>query len=454
LAGTYNKIGKFNMQQVTFEEDFLWGCATASYQVEGAVKEDGRKPCIWDTFCKKEGAVMNGDDGSVAADQYHLYKQDVALMAKLGFQAYRFSISWTRVIPDGVGKVNEKGLQYYIELCKELKLNNIKPVATLYHWDLPQTLQDKGGWANRETSYAFASYARICFQYLGEYVYQWITLNEPYCSAYLGYLEGIHAPGIKDPDQANRAVHHLNLAHGLAVSEYRKSGLTNQIGLTLNPITPRPATKREEDLKASLYAKAFETDVFLLPVLGKGYPRLATEDLGIVYPIEEGDLEQIGQKIDFLGINYYQEHAVSYDSSAPHRYHAEPVWQPVTYQNWPVVPFGLLRILHYFDEISNGMCLYITENGCSCDDIVEEGRVHDLFRCNYLNQHLAICKQAIDEGVNLQGYFVWSFIDNFEWAWGYSRRFGIVYDNYETQERIPKDSAYLMRDVINGYCEF
>ncbi|AEV28543.1 beta-galactosidase [Sphaerochaeta pleomorpha str. Grapes] len=442
------------MQQVAFCDDFLWGCATASYQVEGAIKEDGRKPSIWDTFSKQEGAVLNGDDGAVAADQYHLYKQDVKLMSKLGFQAYRFSISWPRVIPDGVGEVNIPGLQYYIELSKELKLNNIKVVATLYHWDLPQSLQDKGGWANRDTSYAFAAYAKTCFTYLGEYVDQWITLNEPYCSAYLGYLQGIHAPGIKDLGQANKAVHHLNLAHGLAVAEYRKIGLSQPIGITLNPILPRPATRRDEDRKASEYARAFETDVFLLPLLGKGYPSLVTKDLGISYPVVDGDMDCIAQEIDFFGINYYQESAVSYDDTADRKYKNEPVWQPVTNMEWPVTPYGLLRILHYFDTVSNGMALYITENGCASDDVVENGRVHDLFRCQYLNKHLAICKQAIDESVNLKGYFVWSFIDNFEWAWGYSKRFGIVYDDYASQQRIPKDSAYLMRDVIAGYCEF
>ncbi|WP_320130441.1 GH1 family beta-glucosidase [uncultured Sphaerochaeta sp.] len=442
------------MQQVTFGKDFLWGCATASYQVEGATGEDGRKASIWDTFCKKKGAVLNGDDGSVAADQYHLYKQDIALMAKLGFQAYRFSIAWPRIIPDGVGPVNFAGLDYYKRLCKELKQNNIQVAVTMFHWDLPQVLQDRGGWANRETAYAFASYAKICFDYLGEYVDQWITLNEPYCSAYLGYLTGEHAPGIKDPDKANKAVHYLNLAHGLAVAEYRKTNLTKPIGLTLNPTMPRPATQRKEDILASNYARAFETDVFLLPVLGKGYPTLVTNGLGITYPIEADDMEIIGQKIDFLGINYYQENAVSYDATLPLKYTFEPVWQRTTGQGWPVTPYGLLRLLRYFDKETSGMALYITENGCSTDDVVEDGRIHDYFRCDYLNKHFEICKQAIQEKINLKGYFVWSFIDNFEWSWGYSKRFGIIYDNFETQERIPKDSAYMMRDVITGYCEF
>jgi beta-glucosidase len=442
------------MPQLEFGDDFLWGCATASYQVEGAVDEDGRKPCIWDTFAKRPGAIMGGDDGSVAADQYHLFKEDVALMAKLGFQAYRFSVAWPRIVPDGVGTVNEQGLRYYTELCKELHENGIKVVATLYHWDLPQVLQDRGGWANRETAYAFASFAKTCFESLGELVDQWITLNEPYCSAYLGYLEGVHAPGIRDMEIATRAVHHLNLAHGLALAEYRKMQLAAPIGITLNPMTPRPATRSGKDRKAADYAKAFETDVFLHPLFGRGYPALVTEDLGIRYPIEQGDLDLISAPVDFVGVNYYQENAVSFDGTAPLRYRYEPVWQPVTSQHWPITPYGLLRILHYIDEVSGHLPLYVTENGCASDDVVADGRVHDLDRCDYLNKHLAICKQAIDEQVDLRGFFVWSFIDNYEWAWGYSKRFGIVYDDYETQRRIPKDSAYMLRDIIAGYCEF
>lgn len=441
------------MRKVIFDDTFLWGCATASYQVEGASEEDGRTPSIWDTFCKQDGAVLYKDDGSVAADQYHRYKEDVQLMSDLGFQAYRFSIAWPRIIVDGRGAVNPKGVQYYKNLCKELKSRNIKAVATLYHWDLPQVLQDEGGWANRMTSYAFAEFAKVCFQELGSYVDMWITLNEPFCTAYLGYKEGIHAPGVKDPKLAYRAVHHLNLAHGLAMKEYQKSGLKAPIGITLNPSLPRPATRKAADQRAASYAKALETDVFLLPVVGKGYPKEAIE-LGVEFPIEHGDLEIIAQPMDFIGINYYMEHAVVFDDSNPDKYRTVPVWQRTTNMGWPIVPYGLLRILRYFHEVTGGMDLYITENGCAADDVVEKDRVHDLFRCDYINEHLAICKQAIEEGVNLKGYFVWSFMDNFEWAWGYSKRFGIVYVDYETQKRIPKDSAYMLRDVIAGYSEF
>lgn len=442
------------MQRVEFNKDFLWGCATASYQVEGAVEEDGRKPSIWDTFCKKEGAVLNGDNGDVATDQYHKYKEDVSLMDELGFQAYRFSIAWPRIIPDGKGEINQAGVAYYKNLCDALHEKGMKAVATLYHWDLPQTLQDEGGWTNRDTAYAFAAYAKACFEQLGSHVDMWITLNEPFCSAYLGYLYGEHAPGHTDAREAFDAVHYLNLAHGLAVKEYRKIGLDKPIGITLNPVAPRPATRKKEDHHASELARAVNTDVFLHPLVRKGYPVLVTETLKISFPVQAGDMDIIAEPLDFIGINYYNEGAVVYDEKMPFKYRDVPVWQRTTDMKWPIVPYGLLRLLHYFDDETKGLPLYITENGCAAKDVVEEGRVHDLLRCDYLNQHFAICKQAIDEGVKLKGYFVWSFLDNFEWAFGYSKRFGIVYVDYKTQERIVKDSAYMMRDVISGYCEF
>ena len=442
------------MQRVEFNKDFLWGCATASYQVEGAVEEDGRKPSIWDTFCKKEGAVLNGDNGDVATDQYHKYKEDVSLMDELGFQAYRFSIAWPRIIPDGKGEINQAGVAYYKNLCDALHEKGMKAVATLYHWDLPQTLQDEGGWTNRDTAYAFAAYAKACFEQLGSHVDMWITLNEPFCSAYLGYLYGEHAPGHTDAREAFDAVNYLNLAHGLAVKEYRKIGLDKPIGITLNPVAPRPATRKKEDHHASELARAVNTDVFLHPLVRKGYPVLVTETLKISFPVQAGDMDIIAEPLDFIGINYYNEGAVVYDEKMPFKYRDVPVWQRTTDMKWPIVPYGLLRLLHYFDDETKGLPLYITENGCAAKDVVEEGRVHDLLRCDYLNQHFAICKQAIDEGVKLKGYFVWSFLDNFEWAFGYSKRFGIVYVDYKTQERIVKDSAYMMRDVISGYCEF
>lgn len=438
--------------KTTFDKDFLWGCATASYQVEGAAHEEGRTDSIWDTYSRVPGATHAGESGEVSVDQYHQYKQDISLMASLGFQSYRFSISWSRLFPTKSGPVNEQGVTYYRNLCMELKKHGIQAAATLYHWDLPQYLEDEGGWTNRETSFAFLAFAKVCFDRFGDLVDQWFTLNEPYCSAYLGYEVGRHAPGIKDSKMAHRAVHHLNLAHGLAVEAFRKTDLKTPIGIVLNPNMPRPATRRAEDIHASELACAYETDVFLHPILGKGYPELVTQELGITYPVEKGDMKSISTPVDFLGINYYFENAVAYDSSKPYQYKTVPNWQHTTDMGWPVVPQGLLRLLTYIDKESGGIPIYITENGCASPDVVDsDGRIHDRQRCDYLQEHIAVCKQALENNINLKGYFVWSFIDNFEWAYGYSKRFGIVYADYDSLERIPKDSAYLMRDVIAGY---
>ena len=434
-----------------FPNDFLWGCATASYQVEGATEKDGRTPSIWDTFAKKPGAVEAGNDGSVACDQYHRYEEDVELIASLGFEAYRFSIAWPRIIPDGIGAVNPKGVDYYVRLCKALHAKGIKAVATIYHWDLPQSLQNAGGWPERRTAYAFAEYAKACFSELGPYVDQWIRLNEPWCSSYLSYLYGEHAPGHQDMNEALRSVHHLNLAHGLAMAEYKKSGLTAPIGITLNPQNQRPATRRKEDVFAAELAKAINTDVFLHPLVGKGYPKVLKTELGIEFPVEKGDMELIAQKVDFIGINFYNENPVVYDKDAPFHFSHAPYWQTETDMGWPITPQGLARHLRYFHEETGGIPLYITENGCAAKDELVNGRCHDIDRCEYIREHLRICQDVITEGVNLKGYYVWSLLDNFEWAWGYAKRFGIVYVDYKTLKRYPKDSAYMLRDVISGY---
>ena len=436
-------------EQSMQKQAFIWGCATASYQVEGSAHCDGRSDSIWDTYCRKPGAVYAGESGEVSVDQYHRYEEDVQLMAKLGFASYRFSISWSRILPERGGPVNEKGVRYYRNLCLKLREYGIIPAATLYHWDLPQYLEDQGGWTTRETAYAFCEYAKLCFSLFGDLVGMWFTLNEPYCSAYLGYQVGRHAPGLQDPLLANRAVHHLNLAHGLAVQAYRKTGLQAKIGIVLNPFMPRAASSNDEDLFAARVACAYETEVFLHPILGKGYPTLVTQHMGISYPIESGDLEIIASKVDFLGINYYYEQAVAYDATHPAGYCQVPTWQDKTAMNWPVVPEGLLRLLRYIKEESDNTPLFITENGCAYEDTPDlDGHIHDSARCAYLKSHIEVVKEARAEGIDLRGYYVWSFIDNFEWAYGYTKRFGIVYTDYTTLARIPKDSAYLMRDLI------
>lgn len=435
-----------------FPKDFVWGCATSSYQVEGAVDADGRGTSIWDTFCKIPGAVYAGESGSVAVDQYHRYVEDIDLMRSLGFRSYRFSIAWPRIIPDGRGGVNDKGIAYYRNLCEALHRAGMTAVATLYHWDLPQSLEDEGGWTVRSTAEAFGRYAEVCFDMLGDVVDQWITLNEPFCSAYLGYLHGIHAPGKKDLSSAMNAVHHLNLAHGIAVKAYRSKGLSAPIGITWNPQAPRPATLDPDDLQAAKFARAFETEVFINPVFWLGYPEVVTDALGVSFPVVLGDMELISQKIDFYGVNYYHEWPVARDANSRFGYRTMPTWQETQDMGWPIVPQGLRRIILWLDELSGKLPVYITENGCACEDRLEpDGRIHDEQRISYFERHFRVCKDLLDSEVPLKGYFAWSLLDNFEWNYGYSKRFGIVYVDYATLRRFPKDSAYFIRDVIAGY---
>jgi beta-glucosidase len=448
------------LTQLTFPKDFLWGAATASYQVEGAGHEGGRSECIWDIYARTPGNVYAGETGEIACDQYHRYKEDIALMAGLGFKAYRFSIAWPRIFPNdspqGGTRVNSEGIAYYRSLCEELHKAGMKACATIYHWDLPQTLQDAGGWAWRGIVDFYLAYAQACFEGLGDVVDQWITMNEPYCVAYLGYLHGVHAPGIKDAEQAFRAVHHINLAHGRAVEAYRKTGLKAPIGTTLNLSFPRPATASEADTKAAFINRAFASDVFLYPILGKGYPEIVTKDFGVKFPIEAGDMETIAAPIDFIGVNYYNEGAVSWDDAAPTKNSGQPFWQDFSDMNWPVTPFGLKRLLEWLNRETGGrLPLYITENGYARKDEIEpDGRVHDKERIEYLKCHLETIATLVKDGLPLKGYFAWSLMDNFEWAWGYTRRFGIVHVDYITQKRTPKDSAYFFRDVMAGFGEW
>jgi beta-glucosidase len=353
-----------------------------------------------------------------------------------------------------------RGIAYYRRLCEELHRYGISACATIYHWDLPQPLEDAGGWADRSILSAFEAYAGVCFKELGDLVDQWITINEPYCIAWLGYFYGRHAPGHRDLQKALNAVHHVNLAHGLAVKAYRQSGLKAPIGIAWNPGVPRPATASAADKRAAEIARALETEVFMFPCLGKGYPELAVKTLGCTFPVENGDMETIAQKIDFIGVNYYSEYPVAADESARFQYSGRPSWQDTTDMGWPIVPGGLERQLRWIAEISKNafgvsrLPVYITENGCARNDEVEnDGRVHDRERIEYIQSHLAVCVDLIQAGINLKGYYVWSFLDNFEWAYGYTKRFGIVHVDYFTQKRTPKDSAYFFRDLVQGFEE-
>lgn len=437
-----------------FPDNFLWGVATAAYQVEGAFREDGRSESIWDTFCRIPCATFAGENGDIACDQYHRYKEDVALLAELGFKSYRFSISWCRILPDGTGVVNAAGVAYYRNLCAELHKHGVQACATLYHWDLPRVLQDKGGWAERFIVDAFVEYAKVCFKELGDCVDQWITMNEPLCITFLGYMAGRHAPGIQDPSQCIRAVHHVLLAHAKAVQAYRTTGLKAHIGIALNINTSRPATKNPVDVYAAQLARSYEAELFLFPLVGKGYPDMLAEN-NWQLPVKSGDIETIAEKIDFIGLNYYFENAVSADKNNPMGYSNAPFWQERTDMGWPIVPEGLYRQIKWVNDVTEGKFpIYVTENGAAATDVVEaDGRIHDMERIDYFKKHLSVCSRLIEEDVPLKGYFVWSLLDNFEWTFGYTKRFGIVRVDYATQKRMLKDSAYFFRDVIAGYEE-
>ncbi len=442
------------MIEYGFPKDFLWGTATASYQVEGAVHEGGRGKSIWDVFSHTPGCVLHGHTGDVASDQYHNYAEDVGIMRDLGIGAYRFSIAWPRVFPNGYGDLSSEGLDYYKRLLDALAEAGIEPAVTLYHWDLPQALEDEGGWPARDTALRFADYAATCFRELGDRVRFWITLNEPLCAAYLGYREGIHAPGIRDLGAAYRAVHHLNLAHGLAMRAFRDGGHEGRIGSTLNIDTPRPATRRQVDVDAADRAMDGPTRMFLDPLYGRGYPE---RHIGaypeISLPVEKGDMEIIAVPVDFLGLNYYFEHAIAADDEHPEGFRRVKTGYPRQAMDWDMVPAGLYRQLSWVDANYDHPAIYITENGCACNDVLTpdgEG-CHDPLRIEYLRTHLRAAGRALSEGVNLKGYFLWSFIDNFEWAFGYTKRLGIVYCDYTDGRRIVKDSGYYYREVVAGY---
>lgn len=442
-------------RRLDFPQDFLWGVATASYQVEGAVAEDGRGESIWDRFSHTPGNVIHGHTGDDACDQYHRYEEDVDLMKELGAHSYRFSVAWPRIQPDGKGAWNEKGFDYYKRLSDALVQRGIRPAATLYHWDLPQPLQDAGGWPARDTAYRFAEYAAKVYEKLSDRISMWITLNEPWCSSILSYLIGEHAPGHQDRREAYRAIHHLLLAHGLALKSFREEGYPGSIGITLNLSTPRPATTRPEDVAAADRGADLQSRMFLDPIMRGTYPQRHLDAYPEVeMPVEPGDMELIRGKNDFLGLNYYTEDVVKADEEHPEGFVSVPQYQPVTEMAWPVTPAGLYRQLHWVAEQTGGdLPLYVTENGCAVDDELDESglRCHDPKRIDYLREHFAACKAAIDEGVPLKGYFLWSFLDNFEWAFGYTKRFGVVYTDYVNQRRIPKDSYYFYREVVAGH---
>ena len=431
---------------------FTWGVATSSYQIEGGAKEGGRGPSIWDTFSRVPGAIVNGDNGDIACDHYNRYSEDLDLIKWLGVNAYRFSIAWPRIFPNGTGNPNQVGIDFYDRLIDGALERGITPWPTLYHWDLPQALQDKGGWNNRECAQWFAEYAHLMAEKFGDRVKNWTTLNEPFCSAWLGYLFGVMAPGIKDLQTAINASHHLLLGHGLATQAIRSVNSELRVGIVLNLTPATPLHDSAADLAAAKLADGFDNRWYADPIFKGSYPKDIVEGFGKEVPIHSGDMQAISSPLDFLGINFYTRQTITSDESA------KPLpYKPIlvdgverTAMGWEVHPQSLTDIIMRVHHEYAPPEIYITENGSAWEDSMVDGKIDDKSRVSYLERHLDAMLAAKSQGAPVLGYFAWSLMDNFEWAFGYSKRFGIVYVDYETQKRIPKSSAHYYQDRIKN----
>lgn len=444
---------------MNFPQDFTWGTATAAYQVEGAFREDGRSDSIWDVFSHTPGKIKNGDTGDIACDHYHVWREDIKLMKDLGFKAYRFSLAWPRILPNGRGKVNQSGVDFYSRLVDELLAADIQPLATLYHWDLPAA--QPGGWVNRATVDAFTEYTNLITLALGDRVKCWNTINEPWCASILSYKIGMHAPGLQDPALALAAAHHLLLAHGRAVPIVHANSQNSRVGITLNQGPFYPATRSQQDLDAARYEDGQLIRWFIDPLYGRHYPADMLQDyiksgaLTSIEPdfIQPGDMEIIAVPTDFLSLNYYTRTIVDTSNKKEETgKQADETTYPTdthTAIGWEIFPYGLYETLCRIYFTYKPAEIIITENGASYDDGPDaNGRVRDDRRIAYFRQHIAAVKRAIESGVPVTGYYAWSFLDNFEWSLGYSQRFGLVYVDYKTQKRYPKDSAYWFGEVI------
>ncbi len=440
------------MKKVRFPDNFSWGTATASYQVEGAWNEDGKGESIWDRYSHTPGKILNGNTGDVACDQYHRYKEDVALMKQLGLRGYRFSISWPRIFPEGKGKVNQKGLDYYNRLVDELLANGIQPFPTLYHWDLPQALQDEGGWANRDIVGHFATYAETCVKALGDRVKSWIIFNEPWMFSFLGYVGGIHAPGVQDRALGMRAMHIVNLAQTAAARSMRAVGTAEAIGSAFSMSASYPYTDSAEDRAAAERHHGFNNDWFTKPIMKGAYPLAYMDHEAALraMDVRPGEVEALKEPLDFIGINLYTRTLVA-DNPADKNLGIRqvPGKGPRTEFGWEVWPAGLYRMIMRVHK-DYGLPIYITENGCSeSTPPGPDGRVHDEKRVQFYNGYIGQVGRALAEGPDVRGYYAWSLMDNFEWTFGFSQRFGIIYCDFENdQKRFVKDSGLWYRDLI------
>ncbi len=436
-----------------FPDGFLWGAATSAYQIEGSPLADGAGPSIWHRFVHTPGRILGGDTADVAVDHYRRYREDVALMRSLGLQSYRFSIAWGRVVPDGVGAVNQAGLDFYSRLVDALLEAGIAPNVTLYHWDLPAALDDRGGWCNREIVDWFAAYADVMFRALGDRVRMWATLNEPWVVTDGGYLHGVNAPGHRSAYEAPLAAHHLLLAHAAAVRRFRAGGYAGQIGLVVNIEPKDPATPLAADVRAAERADAYMNRQFLDPVFFGRYPEEMHEIFGAAWPeFSAEDCAAITEPVDFIGINYYTRGVMRHDDAAwpVQASHVRVPNRLYTETGWEVHPESLLRVLTWVSDRYGRPPLYVTENGVAFFDppMARDGRVDDPLRIAYLRDHLLACRAALERGVDLRGYYAWSLFDNFEWASGFAKRFGLVHVNYETLERTVKESGKFYAGVV------
>lgn len=445
------------MSKIVFPEKFYWGTATASYQIEGGAAQDGRKESIWDRFCQMPGNILNNDNGAEANDHYNRFREDVKLMKELGHTSYRFSVSWSRVIPDGTGAVNEKGLKFYSDLVDELLAAGIEPFLTIYHWDLPQALQDRGGWQNEESIAWFEEYCRVLFTALNGRVKYWATLNEPYCTAWLGNHTGEHAPGMRDLGTAIRVSYNELRAHGAAVRLFRSMGVEGKIGIVLNNTPVIPASDDPRDQMAARYQDGYNNRWFYDPVFKGTFPRDMIELFrarGITLP-DFSDEASICEPLDFFGLNYYFPTTIAYDKFAWPFYAREVRTElPYTDRGWPIAPKVFRDLIIRLNTEYKLPPMVISENGASYNDVLGvDGQIHDANRIDFIRRHLEAVHEAIEYGVDVFGYFVWSLYDNFEWAFGRYSRFGIVYEDFDTHVRTPKDSAYWYRKVIeeNGF---
>jgi len=436
-----------------FKEDFIFGTSTSSYQIEGATAEDNRSPSIWDEFCKIPGKIYKGHTSDIACDHYHRYKEDVEMMKEIGTDAYRFSISWPRIFPEK-GSYNPEGMGFYKKLVYELNKKDIKPVATLYHWDLPIWAYNAGGWLNRDSVKWFNEYAVRIFEELNDTVFLWITHNEPLCSSMYSYYEGFLAPGRKNLKEALTVAHHVLLSHGTVVEAFKKFDLkSNGIGIALNLNPSYPASDSEEDIKAAFISSGYDFRWFLDPLFKASYP----EDMKKIYKsligdfnfIKDGDMQKISIENDFLGINYYTRELIKFSQDSELKFKKTDGNLTKTEMNWEIIPESLYDVISIVRKDYTKIPIYITENGAAFNDkISKDGKVHDNKRIDYLRDHLIKVAELNQKGADIRGYFIWSLMDNFEWQYGYSKRFGIVFTDYESQERILKDSAFWYKDLI------